>query len=327
MSKNLENKSQNKADDKRSLAEYCDRFANLNVSTNKQRGTAQYKPILLLSVIDLISQGFILDNKIAITEELINTFNQYWKILNSEYEGGLHYPFLHLQSEGFWHIAFKPEFNGLQPKTTNKLKQAVDYASLDNELFELIQAPVSRQALVDTLIAVWFSYSQKQIEDIIAINNNFQLSKDELELTYFNNSTSEKIFYLKKSILRNAFFRKSVAHIYDYKCAFCKLKVTRSLKQNIVDGAHIKPLAQFYDNRIDNGIALCKNHHWAFDNGLFTIDDEYKIIISNNFQEESPHARAIREFHGETILLPNYNEYLPRIASLQWHRKNVFRVK
>jgi putative restriction endonuclease len=327
MSKNIENKSQNTAPDKRSLAEYCTRFAELNVSSNKQRGTAQYKPILLLSVIDLIAQGFILDNKIAVSEDLINTFNRYWKILNSEYEGGLHYPFLHLQSEGFWHIEFKPEFNGLQPKTTNKLKQAVEYASLDNELFELIQEPASRQALVDTLIAVWFSYSKKQIEDVISINNEFQSSKDEFVLSNLDNSTQNKKFYLKKSILRNAFFRKAVVHIYDYKCAFCKLKVTRSLKQNIVDGAHIKPLAQFYDNRIDNGISFCKNHHWAFDNGLFTIDDEYKIIVSNDFQEESPHARKIKEFQGEMIFLPSSNEYLPRIESLQWHRKNVFRAK
>ncbi|MCU0534858.1 MAG: HNH endonuclease [Hydrococcus sp. Prado102] len=327
MSNNLKNKSNNQADGKRSLAEYCERFAELNVSSNKQRGTAQYKPILLLSVIDSIAQGFILDNKIAVSEDLIDTFNRYWKLLNSEYEGGLHYPFLHLQSEGFWHITFKPEFNGLQPKTTNKLKQAVDYASLDNELFELIQNPVSRQALVDTLIAVWFSYSKKQIEDVISINNKLQSSKDESNISYSKDSSQEKRFYFKKSILRNAFFRKAVVHVYDYKCAFCKLKVTRSLKQNIVDGAHIKPLAQFYDNRIDNGISFCKNHHWAFDNGLFTIDNEYKIIVSNDFQEESPHSRTIREFHGEAILLPNSTEYLPRVEALQWHRKNVFRNK
>ncbi|NJK50580.1 hypothetical protein HC931_22875 [Candidatus Gracilibacteria bacterium] len=208
MSKNIENKSKNKADDKRSLAEYCDRFAELNVSTNKQRGTAQYKPILLLSVIDLTAQDFISDNKIAVSENLINTFNRYWKILNSEYEGGLHYPFLHLQSEGFWHIEFKPEFNGLQPKTTNKLKHAVEYASLDNELFELIQDPVSRQTLVDTLIDVWFSYSKKQIEDVISINNEFQSSKDELDINHFDDSPQRKRFYLKKSILRNAFFAR-----------------------------------------------------------------------------------------------------------------------
>ena len=32
-------------------------------------------------------------------------------------------------------------------------------------------------------------------------------------------------FYLTKSAVRNAFFRKAVVHTYDYKCAFCRLKV------------------------------------------------------------------------------------------------------
>lgn len=72
------------------------------------------------------------------------------------------------------------------------------------------------------------------------------------------------------------------------------MKVTMSIKQNIVDGAHIKPFAKFSDNRIDNGISLCKNHHWAFDKGLFTIYDNYKIIVSNNFQEESPNSKPMK---------------------------------
>ena len=62
--------------------------------------------------------------------------------------------------------------------------------------------------------------------------------------------------YLKKSLFREAFFRKSVVHLYDYRCAFCRLKVTRSLSQSIVDGAHIKPFSEFYDNRVDNGTLI-----------------------------------------------------------------------
>ncbi len=34
------------------------------------------------------------------------------------------------------------------------------------------------------------------------------------------------------------------------------MKITMSIQQIIVDGAHIKPFAKFYDNRIDNGISL-----------------------------------------------------------------------
>jgi putative restriction endonuclease len=90
------------------------------------------------------------------------------------------------------------------------------------------------------------------------------------------------------------------------------MKVTMSINQNIVDGADIKPFAQFYDSRIDNAISFCKNHHWAFDRGLFTIADDYKIIVSNNFQEESPNTIPMKKINGNKLWLPNEKEYLPR---------------
>jgi putative restriction endonuclease len=303
----------------RNLAYYRQRFTELNVSSNRKRGEAHYKPILLLSVIDLIAQGLIQENRIPVSDELIDTFNNYWNILasGSSYKGGLHYPFIHLQSDGFWHLVFKPDFNGLQPKTTNKLKKAVEYAYLDDKLFDLLQDQNLRQELIDTIIAVWFSANQKKLEDILTINQDFQnITRFELET-----QKREPKFVLRKSIVRNAVFRKAIVHVYDYKCAFCRLKVIRAFTQNIVDGAHIKPFAEFYDNSAGNGISLCKNHHWAFDNGWFCVGDDYKIIVASDLQEESPHARPMRDFHGETILLPSSEEYFPSLEALQWHRK------
>lgn len=310
----------------RDLSYYCQRFSELKLSKNKQKesGEAHYKPILLLSVIDLITQGLIQNNQIPVSDELIETFNKYWNLLavNSSYKGGLHYPFIHLQSEGFWYVVFKSGYNGLQPKTINKLKAVIDNAYLDRELFDLLQNPISRQELIDTLIAAWFSANQKTIEDILKINQDFQnVTEQELELP-----EREPKIILRKSLVRNAFFRKAIVQIYDYKCAFCRLKVARSLNQNIVDGAHIKPFSQFYNNRVNNGIALCKNHHWAFDYGWFGIDDNYKIIVASDLQEESPNAKPMKDFYGETILMPSSEQYFPSIEALQWHRKNLFKA-
>lgn len=115
-------------------------------------------------------------------------------------------------------------------------------------------------------------------------------------------------------------------HLYNYECAFCRLKVTKALAQNIVDGAHIKPFAKFYDNNVGNGISFCKNHHWAFDKGLFSVDDNFRIIVSDNFQEKSPNAKAMKDFHGEGLLLPISEKYHPRLEAIQWHRNNVFQA-
>jgi putative restriction endonuclease len=313
----------------KNLAYYCKRFANLNIHSTRQRGDAHYKPILLLSIIDLIAQGIINQNQIYVSDNLLTTFNNYWNVLGSDsYKGGLYYPFIHLKKDGFWHITPKPGFNGPKPKTTNKLREAVEYASLDGELFDLLQEPNYRVELIDTLVAAWFSSNRKAIEDILQVNQDFiNVAEEEIEISEeADNFDREPKFYLRKSAVRNAFFRKAVVHIYDYKCAFCRLKVMRTLTQNIVDGSHIKPFSLFYDNQIDNGISLCKNHHWAFDQGWFAIDDDYRIIVASDLEEESPNAKPMKDFHSETILLPTSEQYLPRLESLQWHRLNVFRA-
>ncbi|WP_354635721.1 HNH endonuclease [Planktothricoides raciborskii] len=323
MSNSESSKNQN-----RDINYYSEIFSSLNVSRNKTKGQAYYKPILLLSVIDLITQGTIQDNKIFVSDELIDNFKKYWNVLSSDssYKGGLHYPFFHLQSEGFWHLKFTDKFNGLQPKTTNKLKEAVEYASLDLELFELLQDNNSLQELIDTLIAVWFADYQQEIEDILRVNESLQENHNQQpQDDEFSDFEKKPKLVIRKALVRNSFFRKAVVHVYDYRCAICRLKVTRNLTQNIVDGAHIQPFAQFYNSHINNGLSLCKNHHWAFDRGWLSIDDNYRILVAEDLQEDSPNAKPLKEFHFENISLPNLEQYFPSIKALDWHRKNIFR--
>jgi len=315
---------------KLTVADYCQRFAALKVSQRKQ-GEDPYKPILLLSVIDLISQGLIKENCIPVSDDLVNTFNKYWKIIgNSAYHGGLHYPFFHLQSDSFWYIKPKPNFNGLQPKTLNKLKQAVDYAKLDDELFNFFLDQNSRKELLDSLIAVWFYESHKKLDNLLQINQDFDKQtageEDKSPIHSNHEENHPKQFQLKKSLVREAFFRKAIIHIYDYQCAFCRLKAVRSISQTMVDGAHIKPISLFYNSNMENGISFCKNHHWAFDRGWFTIDENYKIVVCSDLQEISPNAKPIKDFHGESIFLPNSEVYFPSLESLSWHKNNIFKA-
>ncbi|MGE5655641.1 MAG: HNH endonuclease [Actinomycetota bacterium] len=316
----------------KNLAYYSDCFSQMKVYKNQKRGgEALNQPVLLLSVIDLITQGLIQTNFIPISEELINAFKKYWRLLTSDpFENSdFALPFFHLKNRKpkFWHLKFSEQYDGGRPQTINTLKEAVDHAKLDDELFYLLKDTDARRELIDALITAWFSSSQKQLEDILNINQSLQdYISEESETLESANATQQPKIYLKKSFVREAFFRKTIVHLYDYRCAFCRLKVTRTLKQSIVDGAHIKPFSEFYDSQVNNGLSLCKNHHWAFDKGWFTIDNEYKIIIASDLQEESPHNRSMREFHGEFILLPISEQYFPRIEAIQWHRKNVFKA-
>ncbi|MGB3402666.1 MAG: HNH endonuclease [Microcoleaceae cyanobacterium] len=305
--------------DNRTVIDYCDRFAELKVNRTRKRGNAPYKPILLLSIIELIAQGKIQENKILISDLLVETFDKYWNILNSEtFNGGLALPFFHLKNEErrFWYLQYSEEYDGGRPQTLKKIREDVEYAYMDEELFDLIQTSESRKELIDSLVSAWFSTKESELQEIIKANQDFQDSS-EVEI-------NEPRYSLKKSLIRNAFFRKAVVHLYNYHCAFCGLKVSRTLSQNIVDGAHIKPLSKFYDNQLNNGISFCKNHHWAFDRGLFTIDEKYNIVVSDNFEEISPNTKPIKEFQGLSIQLPNEKSHYPRLEAIEWHQNNVF---
>jgi putative restriction endonuclease len=296
-----------------------------------KRVPALYQPILLMSVTDLIAQGLIKENKITISDELTNTFNKYLSVLSphSSEKVSFSIAFFHLSINNrkppFWYVKFNEGYEGKRAQSITTLKRNVDSAQLDEELFNLLQDSNARQELIDILISTWFLSTNKQIGDILKINQSFQDSTwDELDTVESGNTDRQPKVYFKKSVFREAVFRKSIVQLYDYRCAFCRLKVTRSLTQSIVDGAHIKPFSEFYDNRPDNGLSLCKNHHWAFDRGWLAVDDRYKIIVASDLQEDSPHARLMKEFHGELILLPSSEKDYPRKDALQWHRQNVF---
>lgn len=303
---------------------YAKKFATLRVSRSK--GIAPHKPILLLSAIEMIEQGQLNSNQIVLSPELIATFLKLWKHLGStSHRADIALPFFHLKSDGFWHHRAKPGFesivnSNIKIRTLSALSQAVQYAYLDEELFELLSNPLSRKSLIDILISSWFSDKTQQIEELLQVNA-FAEYQEQLRLKGGEVYTPEDLEDEEVSIVRDAAFRKIVVSVYEYRCCFCGLQILNTLGENIVDGAHIKPFSQFYDDRIDNGLSLCKNHHWAFDRFWFTINDDYTILVSDNLREDSPHATPMKSFHGQRILLPTQEQYLPRLDAIAWHRQ------
>jgi putative restriction endonuclease len=87
----------------------------------------------------------------------------------------------------------------------------------------------------------------------------------------------------------------------------------------------IKPFSEFLDSKIDNGLSLCKNHHWAFDLGWFSVDENYRILVAQGLDDDSPYTRAMKDFDRELIVLPSNQRYFPRQESLKWHRDNKFK--
>ncbi len=137
----------------------------------------------------------------------------------------------------------------------------------------------------------------------------------------------------RESVIRTRGFRQAVIEAYDYKCAFCGLKIN-SLKDMSweVEAAHIVPHNEKGRDDILNGLSLCHLHHWAFDAGWFTLQDDFKIQVSSKVNSlTSDFGRMgdydfIRVFTNKNfkMLLPKNKEIYPHQKSISWHRENKF---
>jgi len=154
----------------KNLRGYLENFSNLN--TNKQQGKiAPHKVILLLSIIDLVEQGQIQSNKIELTEKLENQFKLNWEkyVDNKDvFKPIIGTPYVHLRGESFWKLipikgnGDKDLSTKINSYSTNYLRSQIQYAVIDEELFDLLQDNKNRGKFRNILISTYI-HSQLKI--------------------------------------------------------------------------------------------------------------------------------------------------------------------
>lgn len=80
-------------------------------------------------------------------------------------------------------------------------------------------------------------------------------------------------------IIRDSNVSRAIKKLYDYKCQVCNTAIPT--KNGLyAEGAHIKPLGRPHngDDKINNLLCLCPNHHVMFDAGVFAIADTFKLL-------------------------------------------------
>jgi putative restriction endonuclease len=124
---------------------------------------APHKPILLLAVIEGIEKKEISSNKIKISAELVASFKDYWSQLvkDSRFSENFSLPFFHLQSDTFWHLQTLPGreivLNSSHSiKSFAHLKEVIEFAYFDQELYYLLANEHTRQILKQALLENYF---------------------------------------------------------------------------------------------------------------------------------------------------------------------------
>lgn len=129
----------------------------MNIRQAKVRGEVIVaKPVLLLALIDGISENVFTDNAFELNDWLedryVTLMRKYMQ--NSQFTKvtGIENPFWHLSTDGFWTLQYWGE-----PKTGTSpskawLKENVEYAYFDESLWILLQNKVWRMKLRDYIV-------------------------------------------------------------------------------------------------------------------------------------------------------------------------------
>lgn len=84
-----------------------------------------------------------------------------------------------------------------------------------------------------------------------------------------------RVTRLVRQAVRDQSFSRRVLTAYQFTCCGCGIQL------GLVQGAHIVPVAARPNYSTRNGLALCANHHLAYDNNLFGVERDYRISIND----------------------------------------------
>lgn len=117
-----------------------------------------------------------------------------------------------------------------------------------------------------------------------------------------------------------AFFRRAVLSSYHSRCCITGLAEPRLLL-----ASHIAPWGKDKANRLNprNGLCLSALYDRAFDQGLITLDEDWRVVLSTALKKpEPPLMHHFQAVEGKQIALPE--RFSPAPEFMQCHRDQVF---
>lgn len=133
----------------------------------------------------------------------------------------------------------------------------------------------------------------------------------------------ERGLYQVSSQKRDRAFRNVVLERYNQTCAVSGQRFV--YKRYIeAEAAHIIAKESLGTDDPRNGIALSRSAHWAFERGIFTISDQYEILVHPEAAKVQENKFFVTELNGKSISLPSDPIFNPHPEALAWHRKEKF---
>lgn len=315
---------------------YIQKFSKLNTDKGKNRFPestryrAPHKPLLLLSIMDLIAQGIIKNNFIEPSFDLVDTWNGYWNaIMPVGRQSTMAYPFERLKSDGFWHLVPNPGYDTTRlynASSVSTLRRYYAGASIDEDLFVCLSEANSREQLRFALGETYFSSEARAmvLEQGIVNYRSYEYSEKLLKVAEQQALLGNEAEEVSQKNIRDQGFRKAIVILYEHRCSLCGLRMITPEGYTAVDAAHIIPWSESQDDRPTNGMALCKLCHWTFDRGLMSVGKNYEVLISKTIRTEKNILGHTLTLMDRPIFIPGKEKHWPGQGNLAWHRKEKF---
>lgn len=165
------------------------------------------------------------------------------------------------------------------------------------------------------------------IESIIDFHSNVFKNEDKFivkykHLPYILRQIPQRGIPQNRSLsesLQN-FYKDTLMQEYEGRCPICGIHIPHMLI-----ASHIKPFRDcahlIESSDYSNGILLCKNHDFLFDQGYISFADDGSILISNELSEDDLDAMYLsRDFR-----MPKHLMTYRRKMFLEYHRNTYFR--
>ena len=154
-------------------------------------------------------------------------------------------------------------------------------------------------------------------------SNDFEVEVDAKEVLVegLDKTHGKEVIREVKTRVGQSVFRKQVLKIYENQCCITGLNIPQ-----INRASHIIPWREREDIRLDpsNGLCLSATYDAAFDQHLFSLDEDYRIILSKDIKEHYTKEVVKEYFHkieGQRISMPI--AYEPKQEYLSKHRKEM----
>ena len=204
-------------------------------------------------------------------------------------------------------------FASLDPAITSTGRKGLDGASnLDREIWADFHADWEGLALECEQL-------REQFGLIPAVDHPEEAKTDDFQIPDDFTGETRRVFTEQR--IKQNFFRRAVLASYRGRCCMSGLSEPR-----LLIASHIVPWSKDKANRLNpsNGLCLSAIHDRAFDKGLITLTDDFRVVLSGAIrgQTDAFTRDVFLSIENKMIEIPE--RFLPQGDFVTRHRNDVF---